>query len=373
MTRALLVLAAALLVAPAALADGPMPYAAQNTPGVLSPGGALRYVALPNAQNGTVVEAIATHGGVVHATQQLLGPYGIPYVTSPLDGTGLSADGRTLVLGDASTTFPRRHSSFVVLAAPQLRFRDAVSLRGDFAFDALSPDGSRLYLIQHTDAADQTRYVVRAYDVATHRLLPGRVADRTQKSWVMKGYPISRTASTDGRWVYTLYGNAGGFPFVHALDTVRGVAHCIGLPWRGSDDAVWNMRLTLHGSSLAVHWASGRHWLRMDTASWRLSNDAGGGLLPWWAWVALGLGIATIVGAYVRRTRALAAGAAGRDRSPARLGSWLPLTPTRFRHVTWSWSGSSRSRTSGTTSSGPRSSRPSTSAPSGSSSATTGS
>ncbi|HET8529115.1 MAG TPA: hypothetical protein VFL60_09405 [Gaiellaceae bacterium] len=329
MTRILLVLLAALATAPAALADGPMPYAAQNTPGVLSPGGKLRYVALPNAQNGTIVEAVATRGGTVHATQQLLGPYGIPYVTSPLDGTGLSADGRTLVLGDASTTFPRAHSSFVVLRAPRLRFVAAVSLRGDFAFDALSPDGSRLYLIQHTTPGDQARYVVRAYDLVRHRLLPGRVADRTQKSWVMQGYPVSRTTSVDGRWVYTLYGDPGGFPFVHALDTVRGVAHCVGLPWRGSDDAVWNMRLTLHGGGLAVHWASGRRWLRLDAASWRLSPDRGAGGPPWWAWAAVALAAATIVGAYGRRTRALAAGAAGRDRSPARLGSWLPLTRTR--------------------------------------------
>lgn len=335
MTRLTLLVAAALALAlaPAALADGPMPYAAQNAPGVLSPGGLLRYVALPNARNGTIVEAVATHGGTVHATQQLLGPYGIPYVTSPLAGEGLSADGRTLVLGDASTSFPRTHSSFAVLTAPRLRVRAVFSLRGDFAFDALSPDGSRLYLIQHTDANDQTRYVVRAYDVATQRLLLGRIADRTQRSWVMQGYPISRATSPDGRWVYTLYGNQGGFPFVHALDTVRGVAHCVGLPWRGSDDAVWNMRLTLHGGSLAVHWASGRRWVRVDASTWRLSSDAGG--TPWWVWLVAGLAAvaATIVAAHVRRTRALAAGAAGRDRSPARLGSWLPLTRLRSRHV----------------------------------------
>ena len=50
----------------------------------------------------------------------------------------------------------------------------------------------------------------------------------------MDGYPLTRVTSADGRWVYTLYqnGGVGGYPFIHALDTVRGVAHCIGVPLR---------------------------------------------------------------------------------------------------------------------------------------------
>jgi hypothetical protein len=363
MKRLLVAVLLALAAAPAALASGPMPYAMQNGPGVLSPGGLLRYVVVAGDRNSTTVEAVATRGGTVHGFAQLLGPYGIPYTTTPDFGEGLSADGGTLVLGDASTDFPRTHSAFAILDAPRLRIRDVFSLKGDFAYDALSPDGSRLYLIQHVSRQDLNRYVVRAYDVNAERLLPGRVADRTQKGWVMEGYPIARVVSRDGRWDYTLYSNPRNVPFVHALDTVRGVAHCVGLPSRG-DAAGWKLRL--QGGSLAVG-----PW-RIDTGTWRVSPSRGGGI-AWWLWALVGLVLAaaTIVAAHVRRTRALAAGAAGRDRSPARLGSWLPLTPTRFRPVRTSSSRSSRSRTSGTTSSARRSSPPSTSAPSGSSSATT--
>jgi len=32
---------------------------------------------------------------------------------------------------------------------------------------------------------------------------------------------MTRTTSVDGRWVFTLYQNPGGYPFVHALDTVH--------------------------------------------------------------------------------------------------------------------------------------------------------
>jgi hypothetical protein len=188
----------------------------------------------------------------------------------------------------------------MLLDARTLRMRDAIYLKGDFEFDAVSPNGKRLYLIQHRNVLDQSRYVVRAYDVASNTLLPGRVADRTQKNWVMEGYPIARASSSDGRWVYTLYENPNGFPFVHALDTVRGVAHCVGLPWRGSQNAVYNMRLTVHQGSLAVHWMSGRPWLRMDTVSWRLFSDHGAGF-PWWTLWFLALLPLPLVAVHARR------------------------------------------------------------------------
>ena len=103
-----------------------------------------------------------------------------------------------------------------------MRVREQFTLKGNYSFDALSPDASKLYLIQRVDANNYSRYIVRAYDLSTHTLLPGRIADRTQKSWVMQGDAMTRTTSPDGRWVYTLYMNPGGTPFIHALDTVQG-------------------------------------------------------------------------------------------------------------------------------------------------------
>jgi hypothetical protein len=319
---------AALAAAPSALAGGPTPYALQNGPGIVGSGGALRYVALAGDRNSTTVEAIATRGGAVHAFAQLLGAYGLPYSVLPNYAEGLSADGRTLVLGDASDNSPHTRSSFAILATPTLRIRNVFFLKGDFAYDAISPDGSRLYLIQHTDVNQTLHYVVREYDVRAHRLLARRVADRTQRGWVMTGYPVARTTTPDHRWVYTLYDNPNGFPFVHALDTVRGVAHCVGLPLR-RPNAASDLSLTLRGDALRVHWRSGRSWLVVDTRTWRLSPDRGGRGVPWWAWTALAALAATIVVAYGRRTGALATGTARRDRGSARLGPWLPLTRQR--------------------------------------------
>jgi hypothetical protein len=223
-----------------------------------------------------VLAALQTRDGALRRSTTLLGSFGIPMITYDI-AAGLSHDGRTLVVGNPDLAPTSR---ILVLDARTLRLRNWLVLKGSFAFDALSPDGSRLYLIQHTLAADgdYAHYVVRAYDLRAHALLPGRVADRTQTGWVMDGYPLDRVTSGDGRWVYTLYQNGGdGFPFVHALDTVRGIAHCIGLPLR-NESGIYNLRLSLRGGgrSLAVHWRSGRPWLAIDTVTWRISYPRGG-------------------------------------------------------------------------------------------------
>jgi hypothetical protein len=289
---ALAVLAvSALSAAPAAAAGGPMPFALQGGSGVLSADGGTRYVAVStNAGWDTAIERVDTKGGTVEGASDLTGAWGVPVVTSyGADGGGLSQDGKRLVLGDANVnqTYPRTTSAFIVVDTTTLLPGRTITLKGDFVFDALSPDATRLYLVQHVDANDLSRYIVRAYDLRVGRLLPGRISDHAQKSWVMKGFPVARATSAGGRWVYTLYQNPGGFPFVHALDTVRGVAHCIGLPWRGNQNGFYNMRLTLNNGdrALAVHWLSGRRWLTVDTNSWRISTDTHG--FPW-LWIAVG-------------------------------------------------------------------------------------
>ena len=266
-----------------------MPFALQGGAGVVSQDGATRFVAVStNAGWDTAIERVDTKGGIVEGVSDLTGAWGVPVATSyGGDGAGLSQDGKRLVLADANVnqTYPRRSSSLVVVDTTTLLPGRTIALKGDFAFDALSPDATRMYLVQHVDANDLSRYVVRAYDLRAGKLLPGRIADHAQKSWVMKGYAVSRATSAGGRWVYTLYQNPGGFPFVHALDTVRGVAHCVGLPWRGNQNGVYNMRVSLRNGdrTLAVHWLSGRRWLTVDTRSWRIAKDDPG--LPW-RWIA---------------------------------------------------------------------------------------
>jgi hypothetical protein len=262
-----LVVLGALAIAQAAFAGYPSPMAQQGGLGVVSPDGSTRFVAL-GAGGNTVITKINTADGSLRTSGTLNGSFGIPVLVYGQAGEGISRDGSFIVLQSTavgSTTVLR------IMKTRNLAVRDSITLKGAFAFDALSPDGTTLYLIQHSSADDLQHYVVRAYDLAAHRLLPGRIADKTQQGWVMQGFPMTRTTSVDGRWVYTLYQNPGGYPFVHALDTVRAVAHCVGLPWKATDQsALSRIALSLHGKTLAVHWKSGKPWLNVNTTTWKL-------------------------------------------------------------------------------------------------------
>jgi len=243
----------AAVAVPAAAGDGgPSPGVAQGGEGVVSPSGSLRYVAVPT-QSATILEVVRVHGGVVWNFRFLKGRYGVPYVTNGGDTGGISRDGRLLVLSDALCCGLRPVSRFLVLGTKRLQTRQRIVLRGDFAYDALSPDAATLYLIQHTSARDYTRYRVRAYDLQAGRLLPGVIADRSEPKAVMRGYPVRRVTSAGGAWVYTLYAGSK-MPFVHALDTVHRRAVCLDLPWHGSQNPLWSMRMRLNadGSKLVL-------------------------------------------------------------------------------------------------------------------------
>jgi hypothetical protein len=293
----------ALVLVPTALAGGPSPGVAQDpSQGVRLPEGDVSYATEPDGA-GTTLLAVRPDGRVLRQLS-LAASWGIP--VTAFDGTtgGLSADGRTLVLGDASQySGPLRTSSrFLVVDAQTLRPRSLVKLRGDFGYDALSPDGRTLYLINHLSSAQVFRYVVRAYDLAQDRLLPGRIADRTQRGWVMQGFPLARVTSPDGRMAYTFYANPGGYPFIHALDTVRGTAHCIGVPWRARQDGLSKLRMTLLGNELRLGWPGGRTFISVDTTTYRLSRPAtAGGDFPWWAVAVAGsILLAALGGGIVR-------------------------------------------------------------------------
>jgi hypothetical protein len=196
------------------------------------------------------------------------GKWGIPRVTLDNGVGGLSADGRTLVLAQDDVAHNNgelsSESSFAVLSTKPLHLRKLVTVKGDFGFDALSPHGTFLYLIQHVSQENLFRYRVRAYDLHANRLLSRVIADKSQRRWLMDGYPVARASSADGRWVYTLYSNSNNYPFVHALDSVNRTAVCVGIPWDWSTDqqAINNATLTVKGGTLAI---SGRFALDRTT------------------------------------------------------------------------------------------------------------
>jgi hypothetical protein len=262
----IVVVVAALLAAAAAVAVGPWPGLA---PTVSSPSGDVRYTA-SRAGGMTTVRAI--QAGRVIASTTITGAFGIPAVTSIGTAGGLSPDGRLLVLVQPPRYEGlRTESRFVVLSTAKLAQVATIVLRGEFGFDAISPDRRTLYVIQHVSNRDLVRYVVRAYDLPSRRLLQRVIVDKRNANEVMRGYPIARAATPSGHWVYTLYTkNPGSSMFVHALNAAGRSAYCVDLPsWAGGED-VWESRLALSGDTLLVKSGSGEIIARIDTKSLRV-------------------------------------------------------------------------------------------------------
>jgi hypothetical protein len=212
------------------------------------------------------------------ATTSVAGHWGIPRVTMNGGVGGLSANGRVLVLAqpyDGGNGELQTSSAFKVFGTKPLALRKTITLGGDFGFDALSPDGRMLYLIEHASAEDLLSYRVRAYDVRAGKLLPRVIADKRQASWLMQGMPVARATSADGRWVYTLYTSGQNYPFVHALDSVKRTAVCIGLPWQWStsEQEIYDAELRLDSGRLVVE---GNHGLgtrfALDTRTFRVTK-----------------------------------------------------------------------------------------------------
>ena len=132
--------------------------------------------------------------------------------------------------------------------------REIIELDGAFDFDALSPDGSILYVAEQIPGSLVGRYQVRAVDTANGRLRDAVIVDKRNLDEQMAGYPIDQERRDDGM-VLTLYRGAD-YPFVHALSSTEAWAVCIDLPTRGFDDTEaasdWGLA-TVGSSGLAIN------------------------------------------------------------------------------------------------------------------------
>jgi len=295
-------------VASTARADGlPLLTDDAGLRGIATPTG-FQYVTIGEAGR-TVVARIGPRKNVA-ASRFLPGRFTIPAVAYDGSPGGLSADGKTLVLIRPRVAFPRKSTPFIILDARSFRVRAMVTLRGDFSFDAISPDGSALYFIQYLSRTDPTRYAVRVFDRTSGRLLQEPIVDRSEPDEDMHGNPITRVTSSNGRWAYTLYDGAGKTPFIHALDTVGYGAHCIDLDSLAGNPNLSNMRLSLGNGTLSVTSAS-KAVLAVNTATFRVgkpgATSVGDDSVSPWIPVG-GAGLATLVALaglslFVRRRR----------------------------------------------------------------------
>ncbi len=253
---------------PSAAADGlPVPVDYTFGEGVVSADGADRFVSLSSGDR-TLVMRISVDGGEVTDHTTIDGNYTVPAIAVDGTASGISADGETLALINPRRSFPRKTTELLVFEATRLgRNPDQVSLAGDFSFDALSPDGETMYLIEYTDPRDPGAYQVRSYDLSAEELDPQPILDPEEAPDEMRGFPQTRATSNDGQWEYTLYDGGGNHPFIHALNVEEGTTVCIDLPIHPEDTYGAELTASEDGAAVELVNRKGNLLAVVDTAT----------------------------------------------------------------------------------------------------------
>jgi protein MpaA len=223
----------------------------------------------------TIVERIDMGDGTIDRWWYLRGSYAIPAVAYDGSAGGLSANGRTLALINFTRAYPPALPKIAVIDTDvylrhprrpgQQRPRHAIrylNLGGYFYFQAISPNGSKVYL-RHYRTHDRGSRYDRASDdfdlwiLDTHTGgLAARPLTVSNDGRTLSGLPISGTSSADGRWTYALYDGDLRLPFLLALDTVSGRLIRVDLPGleRLTDNPfLLKLRLEDAGHHLAVY------------------------------------------------------------------------------------------------------------------------
>ena len=170
------------------------------------------FVSAARAKSGTTVARYALPSG------RLLGATRVPWRVVL---QAVSADGRRVALGGVGA---RRSTRLVVL--DRYRVARTVTLRGAYESETVSPDGTKLFLIHWLT----NRYELKLYDFAERRLLATPTLEPDGSLEKMVGQAWTGVATRNGRWLLTLYVKGDGTAFVHALDLMRGVGHCLDVP-----------------------------------------------------------------------------------------------------------------------------------------------
>jgi len=136
-------------------------------------------------------------------------------------------------------------------------------------------------------------------------LVKAPIVDPHEQGEKMRGQPLTRATSSDGRWAYTLYDGAGKAPFVHALDTSNRTARCIDLDaLAGTDLTRLGLKLDTPRGFLIVT-RGARPVLNVDLASFQVRPPSTGTSgFPWLLTILLVLGVLVIAAVLPSRIRA---------------------------------------------------------------------
>src|SRR4029077_12175411 len=113
--------------------------------------------------SGTTLVDTNPASGLSNTTLQLAGTYQLPAATSGGLPGGISPNGYWLV----AQAYDGAATRFVIVSTAEMRIAHTATLTGRFNFDAISDDGTRLYLIQYLNGRE---YYVRLFNVLTGTL-----------------------------------------------------------------------------------------------------------------------------------------------------------------------------------------------------------
>jgi hypothetical protein len=198
----------------------------------------------------TIVKEITVQPDLPGQSRSVPGRWRLPTIGRDTIPVGVSGQGDTVVLVEDGAPTDAATTRFAILvrgASPQI-----LELAGSLEFDALSPDGSILYVVEHLPGPPDAHYQVRAVDIATGRMRDDVIVDKRNLDESMGGWPITQARHQNGV-AFTLYRGAE-HPFIHALNTAEAWAICLDLPEAGADDAAaaadWGLAVSPDGATV---------------------------------------------------------------------------------------------------------------------------
>ena len=212
------------------------------------------YVATPN--NGqTTITVRNTLTGATIRTFTIPGTY---TTAGPgFDSAVLSGSGQWLALRESGQAGSVTIIALVNTQTGKL-FR-TIALNGIYDLDAVSPDGTRIYLLEQLNDS-QGHYNVRLYQVDQNQLSPYIITDKTIPNDIMLGTALTRQMASDGSTAYTLYVDTiHNIAFVHILPLAGAYigARCIDLPVGKSSDLLHYYTLALSADGKTLYVANG--------------------------------------------------------------------------------------------------------------------
>lgn len=207
----------------------------------------------------TIVRDVLVQPGLGGPRLRLPGRWKLPTIGLDATPAGRSLDGSTIALVEGAYEPSAARSRFAIVEhrlldhvqtagdAP-LELARVIELPGAYEFDALSPDGRILYVVQHLDAEHGGRYQVRAIDMPTGVMRDAVIADKGNPDERMAGSPIAQLRQPNGL-VLTLY-RGPEHPFIHALMSTEAWALCIDLPADATFDGAGATRVSEPAASL---------------------------------------------------------------------------------------------------------------------------